>query len=723
MHLRAADIAAPRAGAGAAARGAVRHLDPQHDRAVPAGRRSPTDRCRAGLTREPPTAAPRPSRHDTLASCLARRASPRASCSPPAAPAGTPTTPRPDARPRRAAGGRAGWSRSTPATTRSTACGRRPRRSSGRTGFGGGAHRRRRRRPDAGAGRAGRDGDARRTADRRPAPAGGRAGYSGTNTHEAGVDEPDLVKTDGRRIVTVIGRRRCGWSTPPRRTVTGSVDLADGRRHGAVRRRPTCCSPATTRWCCCNSRTWPPTASPRQAERDAGPAGRRCAARADAGRPDRHAAGAVAATGSTAAWSTPGRSARPPGSWSGRAPRLEFPVPQEQATDAERIAANQRDHRPGRPSTRGCPGSRSTTGGRPPRTEVGCGDVSRPAIYSGTTHAHRADLRPGRRRRSATATRSRVVADGDTVYSNGPACTWPATSAGGSTAGRRPADAGAGRGPHRDLQVRHVRRRAGRAFVAGGTVPGWLHQPVRDVRMGRSPAGRHHRPSGSATDQARRRVRRVRAGPARRRADRGRRGRPGSARASGSTPCASSGRVGYVVTFRQTDPLYTVDLRDPARPAVTGELKITGYSAYLHPAGDGPAHRHRPGRDRPGPGAGHAGLALRRGRPGRPGRLAQYHVAGATRRPSSTRTRSSTGRPTRLLVVPLQTSGRGVPSGSDVRLAAPTRPARWCCGSAGRHHRAGVPAAPESRYSGDMPAQIRRSLVIDGHCGRSPTPG
>lgn len=42
----------------------------------------------------------------------------------------------------------------------------------------------------------------------------------------------------------------------------------------------------------------------------------------------------------------------------------------------------------------------------------------------------------------------------------------------------------------------------------------------------------------------------------------------------------------YVVTFRQTDPLYTVDLRDPAAPKVTGELKITGYSAYLHPAGD-----------------------------------------------------------------------------------------------------------------------------------------
>ena len=43
------------------------------------------------------------------------------------------------------------------------------------------------------------------------------------------------------------------------------------------------------------------------------------------------------------------------------------------------------------------------------------------------------------------------------------------------------------------------------------------------------------------------------------------------------------GEVGYVVTFRQTDPLYTVDLSDPTDPKVVGELKIPGYSAYLHP--------------------------------------------------------------------------------------------------------------------------------------------
>jgi uncharacterized secreted protein with C-terminal beta-propeller domain len=44
-----------------------------------------------------------------------------------------------------------------------------------------------------------------------------------------------------------------------------------------------------------------------------------------------------------------------------------------------------------------------------------------------------------------------------------------------------------------------------------------------------------------------------------------------------------AGNAGYVVTFKQVDPLYTMDLSDPEHPAVLGELTIPGYSAYLHP--------------------------------------------------------------------------------------------------------------------------------------------
>ena len=47
------------------------------------------------------------------------------------------------------------------------------------------------------------------------------------------------------------------------------------------------------------------------------------------------------------------------------------------------------------------------------------------------------------------------------------------------------------------------------------------------------------------------------------------------------------GDMGYVVTFRQVDPLYVVDLADPKNPSVAGELKIPGFSSYLHPIGPG----------------------------------------------------------------------------------------------------------------------------------------
>ena len=39
---------------------------------------------------------------------------------------------------------------------------------------------------------------------------------------------------------------------------------------------------------------------------------------------------------------------------------------------------------------------------------------------------------------------------------------------------------------------------------------------------------------------------------------------------------------GYIVTFKKTDPLYVIDLYQPSRPAILGELKIPGFSTYLH---------------------------------------------------------------------------------------------------------------------------------------------
>lgn len=42
----------------------------------------------------------------------------------------------------------------------------------------------------------------------------------------------------------------------------------------------------------------------------------------------------------------------------------------------------------------------------------------------------------------------------------------------------------------------------------------------------------------------------------------------------------------YLVTFKQIDPLFVIDLKDPADPKVMGELKVPGYSSYLHPYDD-----------------------------------------------------------------------------------------------------------------------------------------
>ncbi len=42
------------------------------------------------------------------------------------------------------------------------------------------------------------------------------------------------------------------------------------------------------------------------------------------------------------------------------------------------------------------------------------------------------------------------------------------------------------------------------------------------------------------------------------------------------------GDRGYVVTFKKTDPLFVLDLKDPATPAILGELKIPGFSTYMH---------------------------------------------------------------------------------------------------------------------------------------------
>lgn len=45
--------------------------------------------------------------------------------------------------------------------------------------------------------------------------------------------------------------------------------------------------------------------------------------------------------------------------------------------------------------------------------------------------------------------------------------------------------------------------------------------------------------------------------------------------------------MAYMVTFRQIDPLFAISMTDPAAPKILGELKVPGFSEYLHPVAEG----------------------------------------------------------------------------------------------------------------------------------------
>ena len=127
------------------------------------------------------------------------------------------------------------------------------------------------------------------------------------------------------------------------------------------------------------------------------------------------------------------------------------------------------------------------------------------------------------------------------------------------------------------------------------------------------------------------------------------------------------GDIGYVVTFRQIDPFYTIDLSDPTNPRILGELKIPGFLQLPAPhqrhAGAGGGLRRRPR----GPRHRGQGVAVRRQRPGRAprgGGVDRTRTAGTT---SAGTTGPSCGGPPR--------SWRSSRSRSGTN-----GPARWCCG-------------------------------------------
>ena len=381
--------------------------------------------------------------------------------------------------------------------------------------------------------------------------------YSGTNVHEPGVDEPDIVKTDGSRIITVTNnvlhvvdaasRRLTGeLSLPSHLGVPAELLIRGGRALVLFHSAPI---PTPVAWADQESYTsdvllvdfsgrWPRLAG---------------TLTVDGSVIDARQVGAVARV---VVRSTP---------------RVDTanPAAIDMATTSDWL-----------------PSFSLSVDGRTSSGRVDCRQISRPPHYSGLSMltVYSLDLDAPSLTIGQPAT---VVADGDVVYGTGTTLyiaaddRWMA-----ERKGEQPALTAAS--THTQIYRFDVSKPGRPVFEASGEVPGVLINQyamseydgklrvvttvVRNVLDGPSPAtsetGLHVlQQQGQALIEV---------------------GRlEGLGKGERVYSVRFVGPTGYVVTFRQTDPLYVMDLRDPANPTVVGELKLTGYSAYLHPAGDG----------------------------------------------------------------------------------------------------------------------------------------
>jgi hypothetical protein len=422
-----------------------------------------------------------------------------------------------------------------------------------------------------------------------PAPA-----YSGTNDYTAGVDEPDLVKTDGRRIVTVSGSTLEVIDAATRK-VTGTLDLSSaGVQYGQPNLLLS------------GDHALVIAASVAASVGAAGPAspgepqyGPKFVLIDLAGQPRVLASYTI--SGSLVDARLTGSVARVV---TDSAPAIVLPDVPGGASDAERVAAyraaaGQAGLDAWLPRYQSTSASGSTSGSVP------CTSVSRPAKFSGAnlltvlTFGLSADT-------LGTGDPVSVAADGNTVYgttsslyvaSGAMVIPWGTggtfVRGSGSTAGTQ-------------IYRFDVSQPGPPRYVASGSVPGYLlNQYAMSEWNGYLRVATTTGTSWAIADGA----------PPGTPGTSGASGASGTSSASGSPPSSSAvyelttaapvmrivgtvdglgsmeriyavrfmGPVGYVVTFRQTDPLYTLDLSDPAHPRVVGALALTGYSAYLHP--------------------------------------------------------------------------------------------------------------------------------------------
>jgi uncharacterized secreted protein with C-terminal beta-propeller domain len=375
-----------------------------------------------------------------------------------------------------------------------------------------------------------------------PAAAAASA-YSGTNNHELDADEPDMVKTDGRRIVTLSQGKLTVVDAATRR-VTGRLNVGgDGQLLISGDHALVLLAGAMTTF------RWLPghpinvtsqillvdlAGTPRIISRYEG--------RGDV--LDARQTGTVARV---VLHTTP---------------RIVFPQPRAGAssralTDANRDAIGDAGIDAWLPSWTITTGRTTSTG------TVPCGSVSRPAAYSGTGILTVLTFDLGRSALSSGDPVS-ITADGNTVYGTG-------TSLYVASDQRWRGD----KSEATDIYRFSTEGSAPPRFVASGQVPGYpVNQYALSEWDGRLRIATTGRNDSAVRILETRGDRMTQVGVV-----------GGLGRGEQIYSVQYDGPRGYVVTFRQVDPLYAVDLSDPGNPRLTGSLKISGYSSHLQPIG------------------------------------------------------------------------------------------------------------------------------------------
>lgn len=404
-------------------------------------------------------------------------------------------------------------------------------------------------------------------------------GSTGTNTQEAGVDEPDVAKTDGRIVVRLVEDRKvvitdvtgatprdlATWAVPAKTFVDGLLLVGDHVLLGGD--RPTFMLD----------------------DLGGGPAGT--------------TSGVIGSGGSqlidldisdpshprmdsSTTWSGKQLSMRQYGDTvrlvtSTGLPGLAFVQPRAGLLTEDQ--AKERNRQIVRDSTveQWLPGLTSGIRSGP---LVGCDDVFHPATWSGSDTVAVATFHPGA---VGSASAVAVTGAGSEVYSSNDRLYVTATDWGQRLTMPRPLTDNGQTTPQRSAISTTIHAfaldGASTRYVASGTVQG----SIRD-RWSLDEHDRHLRVAVSwpaKRDQA------GQNGIVVLEEKDGKLEQVGELRGLGVDEAIQSVRwfddLAVIVTFRQTDPLYTVDLSDPTQPRTLGELKLPGFSSYLHPIGDG----------------------------------------------------------------------------------------------------------------------------------------